>query len=59
MMAQKGASLVDADHPAHKKKWNVRETNGPSAWDNRVNGFEAAQKTDTVTNGVEKMDVVA
>jgi len=44
MMAQKGASSVDADHPAHKKKCNVRETNGPSAWDSRVNRFEAAEK---------------
>jgi len=58
MMAQKGVSSVGADHPAHKKKWNFRETNGPSAWDSRVNGFEAVKKTDTVTNGVEKMDVV-
>jgi hypothetical protein len=44
MFGEKGATLVDSDHPAHKFKWNVRETNGVSAWDARVNVQEEAQK---------------
>lgn len=44
LFAEKGASKVRPDHPAYKAKWDVRETNGPSAWELRVNGLEAEQQ---------------
>lgn len=44
MFSEKGASSVDAAHPAYKFKWNVRETNGVSAWNSRVNAWEEEQK---------------
>jgi Luciferase-like monooxygenase len=54
MFAEKGASSVGADHPAHQFKWSVRETNWPSAWDLRRNKLEASQRASGESNGVEK-----
>lgn len=38
MLGLKGQRLVEDDHPASQFKWNVRKTNGLSAWERRQSG---------------------
>lgn len=60
MFAKEGAS-IDPAHPAYDFKWDIRPTNGPSAWESRVNGLKEAHRSNGASSdvdvGIKKLEI--